>query len=99
MANRARSMGLFLALLALNVAGEAAEPRPPNILFILADDLGWGELSCYGKTRFRTPNSKCALSRPCSNDVVLKTRRILPLRHPPAIGGRLSHGLPAKPHA
>lgn len=34
---------------------EAAAPRP-NILFILADDLGWGDLSCYGRPDYRTPN-------------------------------------------
>lgn len=28
----------------------------PNILFILADDLGWGELGCYGNTFNETPN-------------------------------------------
>ena len=34
----------------------AAELPKPNILFILADDLGIGDLSCYGQKRFRTPN-------------------------------------------
>ncbi len=29
--------------------------RKPNIIFILADDLGWGDLSCYGHQRLRTP--------------------------------------------
>jgi arylsulfatase A-like enzyme len=29
--------------------------RPPNVLVVLADDLGWGDLSCYGATHGRTP--------------------------------------------
>ena len=30
--------------------------RNPNIIFILADDLGYGELGCYGQEKIRTPN-------------------------------------------
>ncbi len=33
-----------------------AAPRRPNILFILADDLGYGDLSCYGRPDYQTPN-------------------------------------------
>lgn len=28
----------------------------PNVIYILADDLGYGDLSCYGQTKFETPN-------------------------------------------
>src|SRR5262249_25344262 len=34
----------------------AVPQRPPNVLFILADDLGYGDLSCYGRPDYRTPN-------------------------------------------
>ena len=43
------------ALASLSVPDVSAAGRP-NILFILADDLGWGDLSCYGRPDFQTPN-------------------------------------------
>ena len=47
----------------------AAPParRPPNILFIMADDLGYADLSCYGRRDYRTP----ALDRLAANGVRL----------------------------
>jgi arylsulfatase A-like enzyme len=38
------------------LAGEEAKPRKPNILLIVADDLGYGDLGCYGCKDIRTPN-------------------------------------------
>lgn len=35
--------------------GQATAERP-NVLFILADDMGWGDPSCYGNPRMKTPN-------------------------------------------
>ncbi|MHB0756724.1 arylsulfatase [Polaribacter sp. M15] len=41
---------------ALKKKNNASITQKPNIIYILADDLGYGDLSAYGQTKFSTPN-------------------------------------------
>lgn len=43
---------LFSLLIILQAMGQ----QKPNVIYIYADDLGYGDLSCYGATRLHTPN-------------------------------------------
>jgi len=51
-------MKTVLLLITLFVSNLAllAEEKKPNIIYIIADDLGYGDLSCYGQKYFETPN-------------------------------------------
>jgi len=51
--DRRTFLGSAAAALACSVTARAA--APPNVVFIYADDLGYGDLGCYGSTN-RTPN-------------------------------------------
>lgn len=48
-------LSLFASILSATGYAETIAPRP-NIVFILVDDMGWSDLSCFGGIRAQTPN-------------------------------------------
>jgi arylsulfatase A-like enzyme len=48
----------FIAACATQKVKSVAEnkSKKPNIIYVLADDLGYGDLSCFGQQKFKTPN-------------------------------------------
>ena len=51
-----KSVGFGAAALALSGWAFPKNKTKPNFLFILADDLGWSQLGCYGSNFYETPN-------------------------------------------
>lgn len=55
--NKKVNIFVFLFLLIANVSSaQSRSSSLPNIIFILADDMGYGDLGCYGQKLIRTPN-------------------------------------------
>ncbi len=56
---RIKSLLLVLAVSVIGIRCSESTPqeeRKPNIIFILSDDLNWGDLGCYGQQKISTPN-------------------------------------------
>jgi arylsulfatase A len=51
-----KAAGFGAAALALSGFGFPKKKQKPNFVFILADDLGWSQLGCYGSDFYETPN-------------------------------------------
>ena len=49
-------LGFLLTHMVSITHAQSASFRKPNIIFILADDLGYGDLGCYSQTKIKTPS-------------------------------------------
>ena len=53
----------------------AESRRAPNIVFVLADDLGWADLACYGSTVHETPHLDRFARQACGSPTPMPPRR------------------------
>jgi arylsulfatase A-like enzyme len=51
-----KRLAIFFSLLSVLVVSATAAQRPPNVVFVLTDDQGYGDMSCNGNKMIRTPN-------------------------------------------
>lgn len=49
-------LGVALTLTLYGPGSLSAAGKQPNVLFILTDDMGWGDLGCYGSKQIKTPS-------------------------------------------
>ena len=93
------------------VACTSKSDHEPNIVFILADDLGYGDLSCYGQERFSTPNidrlasqgilftqhyAGCSVSAPSRSSVITGLNTgHTPIRGNKEMGNEGQHPIPS----
>lgn len=69
MTNKYKIFSFFLVAIAIGFVcckgTKTTEKKKPNILIIYVDDLGYGDLSCYGATAVQTPNVDALAAKGC----------------------------------
>jgi len=78
------AISLAAAFLSASPAAAQEKGRKPNIVFILADDLGIHDLGCYGRKDQPTPNLDKLASRACASHRRTARRRSVRRRAPPS---------------
>lgn len=54
--NRRQAIATTAGMVAAGAWAQQQQPTKPNIVFIMADDLGYADVSCYGRREYQTPN-------------------------------------------
>ena len=62
-----------VTLIALNTVMVRGQDQsaPPNIILIVADDMGYGDLSCYGQQAWSTPRARVSQIFTCPHPIAL----------------------------
>ena len=94
MKNKLCWISICFALLCLTASAHA---REPNIVFILADDLGYGDVGCYGQKQIQTPNiDRTAKERMHCTNLYARTTACPPAPVLPRALGAPENGPPAR---
>lgn len=59
-------LGSGLALTSLGAYAQKSHDVKPNIIYIMCDDMGYGDLGCYGQSYISTPNIDIWPKRACA---------------------------------
>ena len=68
-------MSAVLASASLEASAQAKD-KSPNIVFVLADDMGIGDLGCYGQKKIKTPNIDLLAERDYCSPITIVVLRL-----------------------